>query len=250
MKYIVANWKQHKNEQEAVAWLHCLQGNKVLERDDVVVVIAAAFPLLPVMRETIDMLELPIGLAAQNSSSRPDGAFTGEVGMYQLQGLIQYVILGHSERRMYFSETNNDIAMKAGLAIECGITPLVCIADVANQDGTISDHTTQRPGEHVDEQVSTLRNVLTDPAFSSVVWVYEPVSAISTFGGVPLSGQEAEAAIGQIVQMIGSNSRIMYGGSVNSGNIAEYMQYDSISGVMPGGASLLCNDFTALLEKV
>lgn len=250
MKYIVANWKQHKTEHEAVHWLHELEKPLASLPEDVRVVIAAPFPLLPVMRETIDMIELPVGLAAQDISAYPDGAYTGEVGGSQLQYLIDSVIIGHSERRMYFAEDNQTVSQKVARACEFGLTCFVCAADQITQTGTVPQEKLQVEPDWFIQHVQSIFGGLSEDDKEKVVLVYEPISAISTFGGEPLTQEECVAALQNVQKIAGAEVPIMYGGSVSADNVLNYWPLNEVAGIMPGNASLAPEDFSTLLSQI
>lgn len=250
MKYVVANWKQHKTEQDAAHWLHELKAAIVALPQDVHVVVAAPYPLLPVMRETIDMIELPIGLAAQDVSAYPDGAYTGEVGGAQLQYLIDSVIIGHSERRMYFGDDNQTVAEKVARACEFGLTCFVCVADQITQTGSVPKEPLTVESDWFTQHVESAFEKISADNKKNIVLVYEPISAISTFGGQPLTKDECAAALQNVQQLAGIDVPVMYGGSVSADNVLEYWGLQEVAGIMPGNASLAPEDFIALLTQI
>lgn len=250
MKYIVANWKQHKTEQDAAQWLHELKDAILALPQDVHIVAAAPYPLLPVMRETIDMLELPIGLAAQDISAFPDGAYTGEVGGAQLQYLIDSVIIGHSERRMYFGDDNQTVAEKVAHACEFGLTCFVCVADQITAIGSVPKEPLSVETDWFIQHVQSVFEKISADNKKNVVLVYEPITAISTFGGKPLTQEECATALQKVQSIAGLDVPIMYGGSVSATNMAMYWPLEEVAGVMPGNASLTTEDFAALLSKI
>jgi len=250
MKYIVANWKQHKTEQDAAQWLHELKDTLTVLPEELSVVITAPYPLLPVMRETIDMLELPIGLAAQDISAFPDGAYTGEVGGAQLQYLIDGVVIGHSERRMYFGDDNQTVAEKVARACEFGLTCFVCVADQITVTGSVPKEPLTVEHDWFAQHITSVFEKIAPENKQNIVLVYEPITAISTFGGKPLTQEECATALQKVQHIAGPEVPIMYGGSVSAANVEDYWPLSEVSGIMPGNASLAPEDFAALLSKI
>ncbi|MCA9389798.1 triosephosphate isomerase [candidate division WWE3 bacterium] len=247
MRYIVANWKQNKNIQQALAWLTAFKDSSFTLPNDIVVVVAAPYPLLPQMRKYIDEENIPLKLAAQDISAHASGAFTGEVGGEQLQSIVDCVIIGHSERRMYFSESNDSVKEKVAQAHAFGLGTFVCIADQIHEDGTVPETKQEVPDEWFEQQVNCVFDEGVQP--DKLVFVYEPISAISTFGGQPLTGTEAVSALERVSNVSQEKVLVMYGGSVNADNIGEYWPYPIVAGVMPGGASLDIRSFLDILER-
>ena len=249
MKYIVANWKQHKNEHEAVYWLQQVHPAASQHAADIAVIVAAPYTLLPVMRERIDISSLDIGLAAQNISQFSTGAYTGEIGGEQLKSLVNFCIIGHSERRMYFGENNDAVAAKVQRAVEADIRPFVCIADQVRKDGTVPVEKIEVDETWFSDQVSAVFSLLDASDHNKVTLVYEPISAISTFGGTPLTADQCAEHIATIQGLVAEDIAIMYGGSVNPENIHTYWDLDVVAGVMPGGASLQPENFIKLFHR-
>ncbi len=248
MKYIVANWKQHKTEEEAVAWLHDIKESAPSVPAHIVV--AAPFPLLPVMRETIDMLELPIGLAAQDISAYPDGAYTGEVGVQQLKYLVDSVIIGHSERRMYFGDTNTIVAQKVAQALDGNLRCFVCIADQITSEGRVPQEAVDVNDGWFEAHITSILEHVSREARENIMLVYEPISAISTFGGKPLTAEQCAESLERVSSIAGTDIPVLYGGSVNAENIRTYWHLVEVAGAMPGNASLSAQDFAALLHNL
>jgi triosephosphate isomerase len=249
MRYIVANWKQFKTSEEAVAWLEAFNQAKAVIPDQTTIVVAAAFVLLPTLRKYIDDHRLPIELAAQDLSPKDEGAFTGEVGAKQLKEYVQHVIIGHSERRMYFGETNQFVALKVRQALDQGLHAFVCIADQVYEDGRVPREKIEVKEAWFTQQITTIFEGIDPTRRNRVTLVYEPISAISTFGGQPLTGTQAVEAINAIKEIVAHKNEVMYGGSVNPANIREYWPFPEVAGVMPGGASLAVQEFLNVLNN-
>ncbi len=244
--YIVAgNWKMNKTPAEAAelarALLTDLNAIAGVER-----VLCPPFVSLAAVAEVIR--GTPIGLGAQNMYWKDAGAFTGEVSPVMLKGLCQYVILGHSERRQYFGETDETVNQKVKAALSHGLTPIVCVGEVLaeNQAGkTVEVVTRQTKGCYA--------GLTAEQALKTVV-AYEPVWAIGT--GLAATPEGANATIGQIRGVLAglySNEvaqaiRIQYGGSVTAANAADLMAQPEIDGALVGGASLKPAEFVAIVK--
>lgn len=217
---IAGNWKSNKTVQEAIAWLlewnaKCQMGNAKWE--NATVVLCVPFTLLYLLKQEIDRLKLHITLGAQNVSPFPDGAYTGEVSARQVKELADWVIIGHSERRRYFGETDETLSQKVIQAKLAGLSIIYCVPD----DVTV-----------VPEGVDAV--------------AYEPVWAIGT--GKSDTPQNAN----QVIQSIKTKTHascVIYGGSVTSENVASFIAESTIDGVLPGGASMDSEKFANLIKN-
>lgn len=242
---IAGNWKMFKTVQEAVAFVSEVKGKA--EVDGVESVICAPFTNLPALVEAVKGTSLKIG--AQNLHFEDNGAYTGEISGVMLKDLgVDYVIIGHSERRAYFAETDETVNKKVHAAFKHGLTPIVCVGEKLE--------------EREADQTKAVCKVQTEAAFAGlsaeqaaqVVVAYEPIWAIGT--GKSSTAADAEDVIGYIRELISglygqetaAAVRIQYGGSVKPNNIAEYMQQPNIDGALVGGASLEPASYIALVE--
>lgn len=249
--YIIGNWKMNFTVHEASVFVHKIDDTIDLH-SDVEIVLAPTLLALQAISLQIDPQKFK--LAAQNVYWRDHGAFTGEVSAHQLRGLVQYAIVGHSERRNLFGETGKDVGNKVQAAVRNHIKPIVCIGETAlerkdNETGAILH----------DQLVAALHGV-TSEDMRSVVIAYEPVWAISNgkdFGGhktpTPDDLAEAQHIIRrQIEHMFGAKVAeevpVLYGGSVSSSNARSYLGVTGIDGLLIGGASLKEKEFTAIIE--
>ena len=190
-------------------------------------------------------------LAAQNAYHKDEGAFTGEVSFSMLRDLVHYVIIGHSERRIYFGETLPLIRDKVQAAIRNEISPILCVGET--QQERKEGHTKQV----LHDQVTTALSNLTSHDVASVVIAYEPVWAISTFGGQLAKPTEAAEAIAfirhQIEQLYGAkvaaSVRVLYGGSVDQDTVRGYLEVEGCDGALVGGASLNPYKFADIVES-
>lgn len=245
-KLIVGNWKMNLNTHEASLYLHKL-ADKVPVRRDVEVVLAPT--LLALQSLSLQVNRRQFKLAVQNLYWRDHGAFTGEVSATQLRGIVDYAIIGHSERRHIFHETERDVRNKVQAAIRNHIRPILCIGETAREraDGETKEviH---------DQLISGLANV-TSEELDDVTIAYEPVWAIGTGNNaLPSDVKEAVKVIrDQIKYLHGGTAandiRILYGGSVTADSASDYLAIDGIDGLLVGGASLDGNAFTNIVHK-
>lgn len=245
--FIAGNWKMHKTIEEAVALVTELRA--LLEGvEGVEVAVCPPFPALEAVRRAL--AGSPIRVGAQNMHWEEAGAFTGEVSPRMLVGLCDCVIIGHSERRTYFGETDEMVNRKLRAALAWGLTPIVCVGENLEQN---------RAGQTeavVGAQVRAAFAGVSPEEARRVVIAYEPIWAIGT--GIPAHGPEAARIIGEVVrgtlgQLYGDEVaqaiRVQYGGSVSPANIAEFMQEPEIDGALVGGASLRAGDFAAIVRQ-
>ena len=241
---IAGNWKMNKTIAEAVEFVNDIKGK--LNDADVDVVICAPFTLLKDLKEVTKGSNIKIG--AQNMHFAENGAFTGEISSTMLKELsIDYVIIGHSERRQYFNETNETCNKKVLKALEVGIDPILCCGE------TLEERETDKTKDVVKTQViSGLANVKAED-LSKVVIAYEPIWAIGT--GKTATAKQANDVISYIREVIASlygelanQVRIQYGGSVKPSNVVEIMGQSDIDGALVGGASLEPSDYIALVN--
>jgi triosephosphate isomerase len=233
---IAANWKMHKTQEQARAFIDTLMGEAL--PDDREVLFAASPTLLPVMGELL--FHRDVLLAGQNMHFEDEGAFTGEVSPVQLKDTgATHVILGHSERRHIFRETNEMLNKKLHAAQEHGITPVYCVGE------TLEQRNDGRAEGIVKEQLEKGLAGLADEFTKTVVVAYEPVWAIGTGEtATPQQAQEMHAAIRAHLP----DTRILYGGSVKPHNAAELIAQPDINGFLVGGASLKPDSFRAIID--
>jgi triosephosphate isomerase len=245
-KLIVGNWKMNLNTHEASLYLHKL-ASSIKPHRDVEIVLAPTLLALQSLSLQIDRKQFK--LAVQNLYWRDHGAYTGEVSATQLQGVVDYAIIGHSERRHIFGETDKEIRHKVQAAIRNKIKPILCIGETATEraDGETSDviH---------DQLLGGLANLTADE-LSDVTVAYEPVWAIGTGKSAnPADLRDAVKAIRrQLAHLYGDSAaeavRVLYGGSVSSSNAADYLNTEGVDGLLIGGASLEAHTFTDIIKK-
>lgn len=220
-KLIVANWKSNKTITEARRWIRTFLAHERKSYAQYVVC-----PPLPLVQSVFEMSEGEFSLGVQNLSPFDAGAYTGEVSGYSLQGFgVGFAILGHSERRKYLNETSRLVAQKVDEALAYDITPIVCVdMDYAREQADQLSH------DHV----------------KKVIIAYEPVHAISTFGGKEDPLETTLENIKKLRTIFRDETKILYGGSVDKENAFTYLEQNSIDGVLVGHASLDPVEFAGL----
>ena len=228
--FIVANWKSNKTINEAKLWLNEAKRFSIPEGKEII--ICPPFILLSEMHSIIKNENLSIKLGAQNISSFSQGAYTGEISTKQAAGLATYAIIGHSDRRKYFHETNDDVIAKLKQLIEGDIAPILCVSDLKQMDYYLSKD-----------------SIIKDKA-SDIIFVYEPPNAISENGKYhPENPETANQNAGQISQKIGKKVITLYGGSINSNNVRSFFTLDNIDGGLIGQASLDPLEFLQIIKN-
>ncbi len=217
--YIVANWKAQKTSQEARDWLEkfLTYNNQHTTINNKEIIVCPPYTQLPMMRDFVKRNGLPFKLGAQDVSPFGMGAYTGAVAAEQLKELVRYVIVGHSERRRHFGETDVAIADKVKLAVVSSIAPILCV---------------QGAETPVPEGVSIV--------------AYEPVFAIGS--GIPDTPDNADM-VAKILKERYALLAVLYGGSVNSLNVSGFTQKEHIDGVLVGGASLEAEEFLTIMHN-
>ena len=233
---IAGNWKMNKTAVEAVEFVREIR-NGLNQIKGVDKVVCPPFIALPGVYDALQATD--IGVGAQNMHFAESGAYTGECAANMLTPFCQYVIIGHSERREFFAETDEGVNKKAKAALAHGLTPIICVGETLAQNEAGETQT------FVSGQVRAALDGLTAEQVASLVIAYEPIWAIGT--GKSASAAQAGSIIGlsvrgPVAEMFGEETaqkvRIQYGGSVNENNIAEYMAQPDIDGALVGGASL------------
>ena len=242
---IAGNWKMHKTIAEAVEFVNEIKGK--VNNTDVEAVICAPFTLLKDLKEATK--GTPIKIGAQNMHYADNGAFTGEISAPMLKELdIDYVVLGHSERRQYFNETNETVNKKVLKALEAGIDPILCIGE------TLEEREADKTKDVCKVQTEKALENVTAEDMKKVVIAYEPIWAIGT--GKTATAEQANDVIAYVREVvkglygeeISEEVRIQYGGSVKPNNVSEIMNQTDIDGALVGGASLQPADFTELVN--
>ncbi|HEV8627675.1 MAG TPA: triose-phosphate isomerase [Acidimicrobiia bacterium] len=247
---MAGNWKMHHSHLEAIQVVQKLSyrlSSEDYERCEVVV--CPSFTSLRSVQTVIEADNLPIGLGAQNVFWEDKGAYTGEVSPLMLAKLaVSYVIVGHSERREIFGETDEMVNRKVKAVFGHGMTPIMCVGE------TLEEREAGETAAKVSRQVQAGLEGVEAKQVGAMVIAYEPIWAIGT--GRNATPEDANETIGTIRSMVaglsgeaaGASIRIQYGGSVKPGNIAAIMAQPEIDGALVGGASLEADDFAQIVR--
>lgn len=243
---IIGNWKMNLGVHEASLYVHKL--NKIVKiHRNTEVVIAPTMLALQTLSLQVNLRQ--IKLAAQNFYWRDHGAYTGEVSATQLRGIVQYALVGHSERRHVFNESDKDTRAKVQAAIRNGIRPVLCVGETASER---ADNETQDILH--DQLLGGLANI-TSEELTDVVIAYEPVWAIGTGqSAVPADVTDAIRSIrSQLKHLYGAKAaeevQVLYGGSVTADSATSYLELPEVDGLLIGGASLDEHVFASIVEK-
>jgi triosephosphate isomerase len=242
---IAGNWKMFKTVEESLAFVEQVKGKA--EVAGVESVICAPFTNLPELVEAVKGTSLKVG--AQNMHFADSGAYTGEISGGMLKALgVDYVIIGHSERRAYFLETDEIVNKKVLAAYSHGLTPIVCVGE------SLEEREAGQTKDVCKVQTEAALQGLTSEQATQIVIAYEPIWAIGT--GKSSTSEDANEVIAYIREVVASQFsaevadavRIQYGGSVKPANIQEYMSASDIDGALVGGASLEPDSYIQLVE--
>ncbi len=244
--FVAGNWKMNKTVDQA----RQLVAEMVTDLNTITGVEKVVCPPFTSLLSIAAMLKgTEIGLGAQNLHWEASGAFTGELSPSMVAEFCGYVIIGHSERRAYFAETDENVNKKTKAALGAGIVPIVCVGE------TLSENEAGKTGEVITRQILNGLKEIPSESASTLVIAYEPVWAIGT--GKAANPQIANEVTGKIVrpalaQLFGpyltQNIRVLYGGSVTGANAAEYFGQPEVDGALVGGASLKPADFLAIVR--
>jgi triosephosphate isomerase (TIM) len=241
--YIAANWKMHKTVAEAAVFVDALLPRIAATQHDVV--ICAPYPALS---EVVERSRgSAVRVAAQNMHEEASGAFTGEISAPMLiEADVDAVVLGHSERRQYFNETDEALARKVPAALAAGLEPILCVGE--SEEARDADQTEAV----LERQLQADLVEVESGKLAQVIVAYEPIWAIGTGRtATPEQAQEACAFIRDVMRTRGAAAesvRILYGGSVKPANAAELMAQPDIDGALVGGASLDPEEFAQIVE--
>jgi triosephosphate isomerase len=243
---IAGNWKMNTTVDEALALV-----DQMRELDGFTGVMDIVFctPFVSLFALKAHLRGTSFGLGAQNMYVQEKGAYTGEVSPLMLAPICTYVILGHSERRQYFKETDEFINQKVRLGLKHGLTPIVCVGE------SLAQYEAKQTETVVSTQVKGVLHELTAEQVAGLVIAYEPVWAIGTGRAATAEGaQGVIAMIRGIVRSLYNKAtadavRIQYGGSVTAANVAEIIAQPDIDGALVGGASLKPADFTVICQE-
>jgi triosephosphate isomerase (TIM) len=245
--FIAANWKMHKTVHEAVVFVKEFRG-LVKDITDVEIVVAPAFTALHSVAEAAR--NSTVAVSAQNAYWERQGAFTGEVSAAMVREAgAEFVILGHSERRQLFGETDETVNRRLVASLAADLTPIVCIGE------TLEEREAELTMSVLDRQIKAGLDGMTGEQIASLVIAYEPVWAIGTGrNATPVQAGEAHAHIRQrLRQWFGGNAadhcHVIYGGSVKPDNIHELFVLPDVDGALVGGASLEIKSFHEIVAR-
>jgi len=220
--FIIGNWKSNKTVESAVQWFQDMQTlwrKEPLDMTGVTVILCPSLLHLTTLTSLVKLFKLPLQFGAQDISANLSGAYTGDVSAEMLAPLVEYTLVGHSERRKYHAENETELQKKVDQAAKAGIEPVYCVQDAKM---TIPDN--------------------------CKIAAYEPVWAIGT--GKAETAENAGQVAGQLKARHPQITTIIYGGSVTHENVVSYVQTTSLDGVLPGGASLEAQKFYELIRQV
>ncbi len=240
---IAGNWKMNNTVEESVQLVAAMK-----ERLEAVKEVESVVcpPFIAISKVAQMLAGSSIGVGAQNMYYEEEGAYTGEISPKMLAGLCEYVIVGHSERRGYFGETDEMVNLKVKAALSNGLKPIVCVGE------TLDEQEAGKTEDVVTRQVEALLNGLS--SIENLVIAYEPIWAIGT--GKSATEEQANGTIGLVRDVVkgvfkqaAEDLRILYGGSAKASNIAGFVSQSDIDGALVGGASLKADEFTGMVEQ-
>lgn len=244
---IAGNWKMYKTIKEAIELANGLK-RELFKLENIEIVICPPYTALSEVSEVV--LETNIQLGAQDLYWQEEGAFTGEVSGKMLRDAgCQFVIIGHSERRQFFNETNDGVNKKIKSALKYSLTPIVCVGE------TLAEREKDLTFKVLDDHLKNGLKDISEEEITKLVIAYEPVWAIGTGKtATPEQAQEAQKYIRDLLSKMYNKDvtgrvRIQYGGSVKPDNITELMRQPDIDGALVGGASLTVESFTTIVKK-
>ncbi|MBQ3413233.1 triose-phosphate isomerase [Candidatus Saccharibacteria bacterium] len=246
--FIVGNFKMNFTVGEASIYLHKLM-KKIPNYRDVEVVVAPSTLALQPLSLQVDRHKMK--LCAQNAFYRDYGAFTGETSFSQLRGVVDYCLVGHSERRYIFGEDDKMIAKKVAAAVRNRIRPILCIGE------TESERAFQETADVIRDQLLGGLSEVSEEDVTKVMVAYEPVWAISSVSAAKLATPDEVAEVvklirGVLTEVYGKKTAeavtVMFGGSVNPSNAGAYLTVPGVSGLLVGGSSLILSEFADIIE--
>ncbi|MBI3984310.1 triose-phosphate isomerase [Candidatus Microgenomates bacterium] len=245
-RLIVGNWKMNLTVPEALRFVTDLDKAISASTKAEVVLAPSSMALAPVK----DKLSAKFGLAAQNIHYLDHGAFTGEVSATQVRGLADYVLVGHSERRLHFGETNDVVARKVSAVVRNGMTPILCVGE------NLFERQDNETAQVIHDQLATGSIMLTTREVANLVVAYEPVWAVDSNDiATPEQVSEAIKTVRQSLASIfgktaAAGVRILYGGHAAPEFVADYLKIKDLDGFLVGRASLNVSDFSAMVKAI
>ncbi len=246
--FIVGNWKMNFTVGEASIYLHKLM-RKVPSYRDVEVVVAPPVLALQPLSLQVDRHKMKLG--AQNAFYRDYGAFTGETSFSQLRGMVDYALVGHSERRYIFGEDDKMIAKKVAAALRNRIRPILCIGE------TESERAFGETADVIRDQLLGGLSEVSEEEVTKVLVAYEPVWAISSVAKAKLATPDEVAEVARLIRGVlaevygaktAEEMTVLFGGSVNPSNAGAYLTVPGVNGLLVGGSSLILSEFADIIE--
>jgi triosephosphate isomerase (TIM) len=243
---IAGNWKMYKTPQEAVAFVNTVK-DELMNLGAAERVVCPPYLAIPAVSVAVQGTDIAVG--AQDVHWEKEGAYTSQVSPAMLQGMVKYVIIGHSETRQYLGVTDDMVNRKAKAALAYALHPIIAVGE------SLEINEAGQTQEFVGQQIRAAFNGIPASDLANIVIAYEPIWAIGT--GKSASAEQANALIGSIRAIIADlygdqqadAMRIQYGGSVKPENMIEFMSQPHIDGALVGGASLKPDSFVALVRK-
>ncbi|MCX6810707.1 MAG: triose-phosphate isomerase [Candidatus Berkelbacteria bacterium] len=235
---VVANWKMNTNLSDAIVLATAIRDG-VENISGVEVVICPPAIWLVEVSQIIHKEIGHLGLGAQNIHYMPDGSYTGEISAGMVRDVAKYVILGHSERRKNFAETNDIIARKTAVALDTGLIPIICVGEEKKSQNSVSEVVTQ-----LKESLFGINKNELD----QIIVAYEPVRAVGA--EEPATPEHSARVIDQLREVLSIQTPILYGGAINAGNIYSFVQRPEIDGVLVGRDSLNAPGFIKICRIV
>ena len=241
---IVANWKMNTTPESGVALAEDIRRALPGSDNNIDIIICPPFVALDRVGRTLEGSGISLG--AQNVHAELEGAYTGEVSAPMLQGLVDFVIVGHSERRTLFGESDDSIGAKVAASVNSGLTPILCVGE------SLEDRRAGRAVDVVNSQLLTCLAGLDD--VSTLLVAYEPVWAIGTGeAATPQIAQDMMASIRDALRSrfgeAADTVRCLYGGSVSPDNVGDFVSQPDIDGALVGGASLSADSFASIVAR-
>lgn len=248
--YVVGNWKMNFTVGEASVYLHKLFKRLKLARGLEVVVAPSTIALQPLSLQ-IERQKSKIRLAAQNLNAHDYGAYTGETSANMLRGIAKYAIIGHSERRYMFHESDKDIRQKVAAALRSNITPILCVGET--EDERIANET----ADVIRDQLTGGLSEVAKEDLGKVMVAYEPVWAISSAKSAKIATPDEIASVIKLIRKelkylagteVAEEIPVLYGGSVNPDNAGAYLTIPGVNGLLIGNSSLILDQFSDIIE--
>lgn len=248
--YIVGNWKMNLTVGESSIYLQKLL-RRISPSRGLEVIVAPSLIALQPLSIQLERNHSKVKLAAQNFYQKDFGAYTGEVSVMQLRGLVDYAIIGHSERRYLFGETNKDLRQKVAAAIRNHIAPILCIGETENERNF------NETADVIRDQLHGGLSEVDAEDLKKVIIAYEPVWAISSNKGARLATPDEVAVSIQLIKReLGTiygkaqteSIPILYGGSINPNNAGAYLTIPEVNGLLIGGSSLISDHFVDIID--